>query len=156
MNTAGGIFHMLEFVLDDVAESRGLVEKTEVEQLISELKEMLENGKPAGAEEADPALTLERVDRILDAACVAANSNEVLMKVMEETGSTMFAQILSGDLSEETLMKSDEEFIAGIRKEVETMQEFLAGIDSRGKHRAQGILKLTHDLLEDVWKALLP
>ena len=53
-------------------------------------------------------------------------------------------------------MKSDEEFYEGLKKEFETMQEFLSGIDSKGKHRAQGILKLIYDLLEDVHKALIP
>lgn len=156
MNIAGGVFQVLEYVLDDVAESRGLMEKKDVEQLISELKEMLENGKPAEAEGTDFELALERACSILDAAYTAAGGNALLNRAVDETGSETLAQILSGAPDDEYLRMIDEEYSSGLKKEFEATQEFLESLDVQGNKRALGILKLVYGMFEDMREALKP
>ena len=150
MNIAGGIFHVLESVLDDVAESRGLFAKEDMERLVGELKEIVESGKPETADEANLDLMLERAAGILEAAYTAANNNETLMKVIDGTGSVTFAQILSNPVDVKALMMSEEEFNNGIKKEYETMQEALSNLDTKGRRRSQGILQLLYAMFEDI------
>lgn len=147
----GSVFHVLEYALQDVLRSRGLITKSRLEQMIEELKEFCSSEKAAEIAESGRDIIFERVRRLLDTAFDAAADNGILKKAVEDTGAKIFAIVISHDRKE----LSDGGFnYAEVEKEIKTLEEYIGTMEDNGRSKALGLLHLIRKMLDDVNEVL--